>query len=159
MELSETGRMIHVHKSKQQITLLWLYFYTFNSPYLTIRIFFTDFDPKFGQARFFWKGLKRKKNTTKRQSCFSTPNSRFHPNIFFQSMKKVSPPVFYRACTMAWPVYWVRYVHTHTYMRIHFLNITPSSVFIDSWIIKCLLLDIILFSFIDIMIVTSDCKI
>ena len=110
-------------------------------------------------SSIFLEGFKKKKNLVKLQNCFAMSNSRFYPEIFFQSMKKVSPPVFYRACTMAWPVYWVRYVHTHTYMRIHFLKITPSSVFIDSWIIKCLLLDIILFSFIDIMIVTSDCKI
>ena len=26
-------------------------------------------------------------------------------------MKKVSAPVFYRACTMVWPVYWVPHDH------------------------------------------------
>ena len=93
--LSEKGRVIHFHKSKQRIVLLWPYFYPFNPAYLFIKIF-TDF----GQVLFFKKGLKRKKI---KQESF------FYAEIFFQSMKKVSPPVFYRACTMVSPVYWVRH--------------------------------------------------
>ena len=64
-----------------------------------------------GQVRFFNKGFNRKKNAAKLQNCFTTLNSRFYPEIFFQSMKKVSPPVFYRVCTMVWHVYWVRHVY------------------------------------------------
>ena len=55
--LSETGRVIHFHKSKQQIVLLWPYFYPLNPAYLFIKIF-----TGFGQVLFFKKGLKRKKN-------------------------------------------------------------------------------------------------
>ena len=72
-----------------------IFFYPFNSAYLVIQIFFTDF----GQAQVFKKSLKIKENAAKLQNCFTTLNSRFYPEIFFQSMKKVSPPAFYRACT------------------------------------------------------------
>ena len=38
MGLSETGRMIYLHKSKQQIILLWLYFYPFNPAYFSLTL-------------------------------------------------------------------------------------------------------------------------
>ena len=59
----------------------------------------------FGQAQFFKKSLKIKENAAKLQNFSTTLYSRFYPEIFFQSMKNVSPPAFYRACTKVWPVY------------------------------------------------------
>ena len=70
---------------EQQMVLLWPYFYPFNPAYLVIKLFFIDF----GQARFFKKDLKRNKNAAKLQNCFSTSNSSFYSEIFFQSMEKV----------------------------------------------------------------------
>ena len=75
-----------------------------------------------GQVRFFNKGFNRKKNAAKLQNCFTTLNSRFYPEIFFQSMKKVSPPVFYRVCTMVWHVYWVRHVYCTWHCFKHWQN-------------------------------------
>ena len=74
MELSETGRTIYSHESKQQLVLLWPYFHPFNFSYLVIQIFFIDF----GQVRFFKKGLKWKK------TC-KTPKLLYHVKFTFLS--------------------------------------------------------------------------
>ena len=79
MELSETGFMIYFHECRQQITLLWPYFYPFNSTYLAIQVFFTTL------GKFDFSDLKRKKMQQ-------------------NSNEKISPPLFCRTCVMVWPV-------------------------------------------------------
>ena len=58
MELSETGRTIYFHESKQQLVLLWPYFHPFNFSYLVIQIFFIDF----WASSIFQERFKMKKN-------------------------------------------------------------------------------------------------
>ena len=118
MELLETGRTIYFHESKQQIVLLWPYFIllwpncfimTIFSPFQFFIFSHSDIFHWLWASSIFQERFKMKKKPAKLQNCFTTLNSRFYPEIFFQSMKSVLTPVFYRPCTMVWPVYWVRY--------------------------------------------------
>ena len=105
MELSETGCMICLHKSKQQIGLLWQYFYPFSPAYLVIKIFFADFK----QVQFFKKGLKRKKMQQISKIILPRLIHVFILKFPSNQWKQFRLQFFYRAWTMIWPVLFIEY--------------------------------------------------
>ena len=80
-------------------------FLPFQSCILVIKIF----SIAFGQDRFFKNSFKRKKMQQNSKIALPRLNSRFYPDISFQSMKKFSPLAFYRGCTMVWRAYCLRH--------------------------------------------------